>query len=119
MFVHKHFSRYAWFCKWHVHIFASLHFLEMGQLVFHLLQEWIGINRLHPSFIVWKKKNLIWIDSFRHLKGYIVPHLISMKIQIWKIENNFGLATFYGYFTQKHVLQLVPGCVGLGHIYLV
>ena len=68
----------------------------MGQLVFHLLQERIGINRINLSFIVWKK-NLIWIDSFRHLKGYIVPTLISMKIQIWKLENNFGLATFYGY----------------------
>ena len=30
------------------------------------------------------ENNLIWMDSFRHLKGYIVPHLISMKIQIWK-----------------------------------
>ena len=50
--------RYGWFCKWHLCIFASLHFLEMGQLVFHLLQEWIGINRLNPSFIVWKKSHL-------------------------------------------------------------
>ena len=37
--------------------FASLHFLEMGQLVFHL-QEWIGINRLNLSFIVWKLKKI-------------------------------------------------------------
>ena len=73
----------------------------MGQLVFHLLQEWIGIiNRLNPSFIAWKKSHLN-VDSFRHLKGYIVPHLISMKIQIWKFENNFGLATFYGYLLKN------------------
>ena len=29
--------------------FATLHFIEMGQLVYHLLQEWIGINRLNSS----------------------------------------------------------------------
>ena len=32
---------------------------------------------------------------------YIIPHLISMKIQIWKFENNFGLATFYGYLLKN------------------
>ena len=35
------------------------------------------------------------------LKGNIVPHLISMKIQIWKFENNFELATFYGYLLKN------------------
>ena len=42
----------------------------------------LGINRLNPSFIVWKK-NLIWIDSFRHSKGYIVPHLCSRQCAPW------------------------------------
>ena len=85
----------------------------MGQLVFYLLQEWIGINRLNPSLLFEKK--LIWIDSFRHLKGYIVSHLISMKIQIWKFENNFGLATFYGYLLKNMSCDLFR--VGLGHIF--
>ena len=71
----------------------------MGQLVFHLQQEWIGITDLIHHLLF--EKNLIWIDSFRHVKGYIVPHLISMKIQIWKFENNFGLATFYGYLLEN------------------
>ena len=78
---------------------TRLEFNKACRRGYHLLQvqEWIGIRPywLNPSFIVWK--NLIWIDSFRHLKGYIVPHSICMKIQIWKFENNLGLATFYGY----------------------
>ena len=51
----------------------------------------------HLSF----ENKLIWIDSFRHLKGYIVPHLLSMKIQIWKFENDSGLVTFYGYLLKN------------------
>ena len=74
----------------------------MDQLVFHLLQEWIRINRLNPSFIVWKKISFekilsgIWKDTL-----FLVPHLISMKIQIWKFENNFGLVPFYGYLLKN------------------
>ena len=38
--------------------FASLHFLEMGQLVFHLLQEWIGIDRLNGSQLAKVEKSI-------------------------------------------------------------
>ena len=63
---------------------SLLHFLEMGQLVFHLLQEWIGINRLNPSFIIKKKKKKKTHLNrfFQAFERYIVPQLISMKIQI-------------------------------------
>ena len=43
------------------------------------------------------------------MKGYTVPHLVSMTIQIWKFENNFGLATFYGYLLKNmscHLFQV-------------
>ena len=49
------------------------------------------------------------------MKGYIVPHLISMKIQIWKFENDFGLATFYGYLLKNMSCDLFQGFVGLGY----
>ena len=39
-----------------------------------------------------------------------------MKIQIWKFENNFGLAIFYGYLLKNMSCDLFRGFVGLGHI---
>ena len=90
----------------------------MGQLVFHLLQEWIGINRLNPSFIVWKKSHLNRLfQAFERMHCSALNNLINMKTQIWKFENNFGLVTFMAIYS-KHVLRLVPGFVGLDHICL-
>ena len=64
----------------------------------------IGRRAFNPSFIVWKKKT--------HLNRFFQAF---ERIQ-YKFENNFGLATFYGYLLKKHVLLLVLGFVGLGHI---
>ena len=49
------------------------------------------------------------MDSFRHLKGYIVSPLNK--------HENANLKMILDLFTQKHVLRLVPGFVGLGHKY--